>query len=90
VPLDAGWSHLGSWSALYDVLDKDGAGNVTRGDAIVEQCRDTYVLASSGRVVAAVGLEGVVVVETPDGVLVVARDAAQGVKKVVDRIKGRS
>jgi len=89
VPLDAGWNDVGSWSALYDVLDKDGAGNVAVGDAILEQCRNTYVLASSDRVVAAVGLENVVVVETPDAVLVIARDAAQSVKKVVDRLKER-
>jgi mannose-1-phosphate guanylyltransferase/mannose-6-phosphate isomerase len=88
VPLDAGWNDVGSWSALYDVLDKDGAGNVAVGDAIVEQCRDTYVLASS-RTVAAVGLANVVVVETPDAVLVIARDAAQSVKKVVDRLRTR-
>jgi mannose-1-phosphate guanylyltransferase/mannose-6-phosphate isomerase len=88
VPLDAGWNDVGSWSALYDVLDKDGAGNVAVGDTIVEQCRDTYVLASS-RTVAAVGLENVVVVETPDAVLVIARDSAQSVKKVVDRLRGR-
>ena len=88
VPLDAGWNDVGSWSALYDVLDKDSAGNVAVGDAIVEQCRDTYVLSSS-RTVAAVGLTNVVVVETPDAVLVIARDAAQSVKKVVDRLKSR-
>jgi mannose-1-phosphate guanylyltransferase/mannose-6-phosphate isomerase len=89
VPLDAGWSDVGSWSALYDVLEKDDAGNVTSGDAIVEQCRDTYVVASSNRIVAAVGLESVVVVETSDAVLVVARDATQGVKSVAERVKGR-
>jgi mannose-1-phosphate guanylyltransferase/mannose-6-phosphate isomerase len=89
VPLDAGWNDVGSWSALYDVLDKDAAGNVAVGDAIVEQCRNTYVLASSDRVVAAVGLDNVVVVETPDAVLVIARDSAQSVKKVVDRLKTR-
>jgi mannose-1-phosphate guanylyltransferase/mannose-6-phosphate isomerase len=88
VPLDAGWSDIGSWSALYDVLAKDGGGNVTAGDAILEQCRGTYVLASK-RVVAAVGLQDVIVVETDEAVLVVARDAAQSVKRVVDRLKPR-
>jgi mannose-1-phosphate guanylyltransferase/mannose-6-phosphate isomerase len=88
VPLDAGWNDVGSWSALYDVLDKDGAGNVAVGDAILEQCRHTYVLASN-RTVAVVGPENVVVVETPDAVLVNARDAAQSVKTVVDRLKSR-
>ena len=88
VPLDAGWSDVGSWSALYDVLDKDDAGNVAVGDAIVEQCRGTYVLASH-RTVAVVGLKNVVVVETADAVLVVARDSAQAVKHVVDQLKKR-
>jgi mannose-1-phosphate guanylyltransferase/mannose-6-phosphate isomerase len=88
VPLDAGWSDVGSWSALYDLLDKDAAGNVAKGDALVEQCRDTYVLASN-RTVAVVGLDNVVVVETQDAVLVIARDASQHVKLVVDRLKRR-
>lgn len=89
VPLAAGWSDVGSWPALHDVLDKDGEGNVAVGSAILEQCRDSYVL-SSGRVVAAVGLEGIVVVETADAVLVMTREAAQSVKSVVDRVKGRT
>jgi len=88
VALDAGWSDVGSWAALHDALEKDRAGNVVAGDAILEGCRNTYVLASN-RVVAAVGLEGVVVIETPDAVLVVARDAAQSVREVVHRLKRR-
>lgn len=86
VPLSAGWSDVGSWSALHDVLPRDDRGNVTVGDALVEGCTNTYVSAS-GRVVAAVGLDNVVIVETDDAVLVVRRDRAQDVKRIVERLK---
>ncbi len=83
VPLAAGWSDVGSWSALQDVLSRDQQGNSTSGDVVLEACRNTYVSASN-RLVAAVGLEDVVVVETEDAVLVLRRDRAQDVKKIVD------
>jgi mannose-1-phosphate guanylyltransferase/mannose-6-phosphate isomerase len=86
VPLDAGWSDVGSWTALHEVLEKDAAGNVLRGDAIVEACKDSYVAASS-RLVVAIGLEGIIVVETPDAVLVAAAGESQRVKKIVDALK---
>jgi mannose-1-phosphate guanylyltransferase len=86
VPLDAGWSDVGSWSALYAVLEKDGDGNVLRGDVIAEGCTNSYV-AASGRLVVAVGLDGVIVVETPDAVLVMAAEESQRVKHVVDALK---
>jgi mannose-1-phosphate guanylyltransferase len=89
VPLDAGWSDVGSWAALHDVLEKDAAGNTLRGDAIVEACRDTYVLSTS-RLVVGVGLEGIIVVETPDAVVVMAREHSQSVKRVVDALKAAS
>jgi mannose-1-phosphate guanylyltransferase len=86
VPLDAGWSDVGSWSALYDVLEKDEDGNVARGDVVLEACKNSYVLSTS-RLVAALGLEGFVVVETPDAVAVLPRHDAQRIKVVVDRLK---
>ena len=86
VPLDAGWSDVGSWSALYDVLEKDGDGNVARGDVVLERCKDSYVL-STGRLVAAIGLEGFVVIETADAVAVLPQREAQSIKAVVDRLK---
>ncbi|MEO8464161.1 MAG: mannose-1-phosphate guanylyltransferase/mannose-6-phosphate isomerase [Gammaproteobacteria bacterium] len=88
VPLDAGWSDVGSWAALHDVLPKDGAGNTLRGDAIAEGCKDTY-LVSTSRLVAGVGLEGIIVVETPDAVVVMARTESQSVKRVVDALKAQ-
>ena len=86
VPLDAGWSDVGSWSALYDVLEKDADGNVARGDVVLEGCKDSYVLSTS-RLVAAIGLENFVVIETADAVAVLPRHDAQRIKVVVDRLK---
>jgi mannose-1-phosphate guanylyltransferase/mannose-6-phosphate isomerase len=88
VPLAAGWSDVGSWPALHDVLQKDTNGNVAVGDVLLEQCTRSYV-ASSGRTVAAIGLDDVVIIETADAVLVMARENAQDVKKIVDALKKR-
>ena len=85
VELAAGWSDLGAWDAVWDVLPKDGAGNASVGDAIVTDSRNTLVHASS-RLVAAVGLDNVVVVETPDAVLVADRERSQDVKKIVAQL----
>jgi mannose-1-phosphate guanylyltransferase/mannose-6-phosphate isomerase len=88
VPLSAGWSDVGSWSSLHDVLPKDELGNVASGDVILESCRDTYV-SSNNRLVVAIGLDGVVVVETEDAVLVVAREHAENVKGVSELVGKR-
>lgn len=90
VPLDAGWSDVGSWSALWAVSDKDALGNAHHGDVIDVDCRNTY--AYGKRLIAMVGLNDVVVVETDDAVLVSHRDRVQDVKAVVARIEreGRS
>jgi len=88
VPLDVGWSDVGSWGALYEVLDKDVAGNVLRGDVIAEGCRGCYII-STGRRIAVIGLEDCVVVETEDAVLVVPRDYAQTVRALVDRLTAK-
>jgi mannose-1-phosphate guanylyltransferase/mannose-6-phosphate isomerase len=88
VPLAAGWSDVGSWSALHDVLPQDEAGNAVIGNALLESCTQTLVLAR-GRFVAAIGLDDVVIVETEDAVLVAHRDRVQDVKGIVDAIKSR-
>jgi mannose-1-phosphate guanylyltransferase/mannose-6-phosphate isomerase len=88
LPLDAGWSDVGSWDALWGVLDKDDAGNAKTGDALVLESADSYVHATS-RLVAAYGIDDLVVVETPDAVLVVPRDRAQGVRTIVDELRDR-
>ncbi|HEX7081025.1 MAG TPA: mannose-1-phosphate guanylyltransferase/mannose-6-phosphate isomerase [Gammaproteobacteria bacterium] len=86
VPLDAGWSDVGSWPALHDVVDKDADRNALRGDILALDCRDSYI-AATHRLVAAVGLEGYVVVETADAVLVMPKGRAQDVKRAVDALK---
>ncbi len=91
VPLDAGWSDVGSWSSLHEALDRDAAGNALRGDVLSVDTEGSFVLAES-RLVATVGLKDHVVVETKDAVLVAPKDRVQDVKKLVEKIKqdGRS
>jgi mannose-1-phosphate guanylyltransferase/mannose-6-phosphate isomerase len=86
VPLSAGWSDVGSWSALHEACDPDGHGNVSRGDVISEDSTGNYLYAES-RLVATVGLREHVVVETKDAVLVAPKDRVQDVKKLVTRLK---
>ncbi len=88
VPLDAGWSDVGSWSALQDALPRDARGNVATGDVLVEDTSGCY-LHSTSRLIAAVGLEDHVVVETKDAVLVAPRDRVQDVKQLVARLKAQ-
>lgn len=86
VPLEAGWSDLGSWDAVWDALSKDCDGNVVRGRVVLEGASSTFVHAES-RLVACVGTTNLVVVETPDAVLVADRANVQRVKGLVARIK---
>ncbi len=84
-PLDAGWNDLGAWEAVWQVAEKDAAGNATVGDAIVSDSRDSLVHATS-RLVSVVGLHDVVVVETADAVLVASREKSQDVKNIVNQL----
>jgi mannose-1-phosphate guanylyltransferase/mannose-6-phosphate isomerase len=86
LPLDAGWSDVGSWSALRDALPVDGDGNVIAGDVIAEDTSGCY-LQSTSRLVGTVGLKDHVVVETKDAVLVAPRDRVQDVKQLVQTLK---
>lgn len=86
IPLQAGWSDVGSWSALQDVLPSDEHGNTLEGDVLAHDCEGSLVLAES-RLVGAVGLKDVIVVETKDSVLVVNKQQSQNVKELVDRLR---
>jgi mannose-1-phosphate guanylyltransferase/mannose-6-phosphate isomerase len=86
VPLDAGWSDVGSWSALQAVRPRDADGNTVDGDVMMIDCKDSFIQAES-RLVAAVGLDNVVVIETKDSTLVARKDRSQDVKALVDRLK---
>lgn len=91
VRLDAGWSDVGAWDALWQIEEKDADGNVARGDVHLADTKNALVLAQH-RMVACVGLEDVVVVETPDAVMVARKDSAQAVGKLAASLKaqGRS
>jgi mannose-1-phosphate guanylyltransferase / mannose-6-phosphate isomerase len=86
VPLDAGWSDVGSWSSLQQALPADASGNVMRGDVLAEDSSGCY-LYSESRLVSTVGLRNHVVIETKDAVLVAPKDRVQDVKKLVARLK---
>jgi mannose-1-phosphate guanylyltransferase/mannose-6-phosphate isomerase len=86
VPLDAGWSDVGSWDSLFEAHTPDASGNVVRGDVVSHDSHGNYVYSES-RLVATVGLQDHVVVETKDAVLVMPRSRAQDVKKIVEHIK---
>jgi mannose-1-phosphate guanylyltransferase/mannose-6-phosphate isomerase len=86
VPADLGWSDVGSWSALWELGEKDAAGNVAVGDVALEGAENCYV-RSDGVLTGVIGLRDAVVVVTKDAALAMHRDAAQDVKKLVDRLK---
>jgi len=91
VALDCGWSDIGAWSALWEVGESDPSGNVTEGDVLLHDTHNTYV-RSETRLVATAGVSNLVVVETPDAVMVANRDRVQDVKVLVNTLKaqGRS
>ena len=91
IPLSAGWSDVGAWEALWNVLPKDSAGNVAQGDVMMQDSHNTLAL-SEGRLIACVGVDDLIVVETADAILVAHKNKTQDVKKIVDRLKqaGRS
>lgn len=86
VPSDFGWSDVGSWSALWEITGKDQAGNVSTGDVMIVNCKDSY-LRGDGVLVAGVGLHDIIVVATEDAVLVAERGHVQEVKKIVETLK---
>lgn len=89
VPGDFGWSDLGSYATAWELAPKDAAGNAARADAVLVDARGCYVSAPAGKVVALVGVEDLVVVDTEDALLVLPRDRAQDVRAVVDALKAR-
>jgi len=91
IPLSAGWSDVGAWEALWKALPKDTNGNVAQGDVLLHDSTNTLAL-SEGRLIACVGVNDLVIVETADAILVAHKDKTQDVKKIVDSLKaaGRS
>jgi mannose-1-phosphate guanylyltransferase/mannose-6-phosphate isomerase len=90
VPLDAGWSDVGSWSTLYDIGEKDSSGNVLKGDITLKDTTNTYIYASH-HMVTTVGVDNLVVIDTPDATFIASQDKAHEVKSIVESLqkKGR-
>jgi len=90
VPLDAGWSDIGSWSALYDIGVKDSSGNVLKGDVTAKDTTNTYIYASH-HMVTTVGVDNLIVIDTPDATFIASQDKAHEVKSIVESLqkKGR-
>jgi mannose-1-phosphate guanylyltransferase/mannose-6-phosphate isomerase len=86
VPVSMGWSDVGSWHALWEISERDGDNNVFSGDVIAIDVRNSY-LRGEDRMIAAVGIEDIILVATKDAVLAARRDRAQDVKAIVDRLK---
>jgi mannose-1-phosphate guanylyltransferase/mannose-6-phosphate isomerase len=86
VPLDAGWSDLGSWSSVWDVMKKDKNKNVIVGDVLAQDCRNSLFFAED-HLIAAIGVDDLVVVDTSDALLISHKDRVQEVKKIVEHIK---
>ena len=91
VPIDVGWSDIGSWSTLWKQREQDDMGNVLQGDVFTEATKNSLIVGGH-RLVAAIGLEDVVVIETPDAVLVAHKDRVQDIKGIVEHLReqGRS
>ena len=86
VPLDAQWNDIGDWSALYDIGTKDNNGNVIQGDVFTEETTNTYINANH-HMVATIGVQDLVIVDTPNATLISTKDKAQEVKKIVEQLQ---
>jgi mannose-1-phosphate guanylyltransferase/mannose-6-phosphate isomerase len=91
IPMDADWNDVGSWSALWDVTDKDAFGNAISGDVFTVDTKNSFIHAQS-KLVAVIGVSDLIVVETDDAVMIAAKDRVQDVKEIVAQLKaeGRS
>jgi mannose-1-phosphate guanylyltransferase len=86
VPMDAGWSDIGSWSSLWDISSKDCNGNTTHGDVMLQNSNNSYV-RSEDKLVAAIGIDDLVIVSTKDALMVAHKDSVQDVKMVTESLK---
>jgi len=86
VPLNAGWSDIGSWSALHDAATKDDGGNVIQGDVYIEESTNTYISANH-HMVAAIGVDNLIIVDTPDATLVSTKDKSQEVGRIARELQ---
>jgi mannose-1-phosphate guanylyltransferase len=88
IPVDIGWSDIGSWAALLDILPADEQGNVLAGDVEALDTRNSFIY-SAGRLIAVIGLNEMIVVDAGDALLICPRDRAQDVRHIVEQLKER-
>lgn len=88
VPMDAGWSDIGSWSSLWNINKKDSNGNATHGDVMVKNCNNSYV-RTEDKLVAAIGLDDLIIVSTKDALMVAHKDMVQDAKLIVQELKDK-
>jgi mannose-1-phosphate guanylyltransferase/mannose-6-phosphate isomerase len=86
VPLDANWSDLGSFSSLYDASTKDNNANVIKGDVLAEKTNNSYI-DTDNRLVATLGIENMIIIDTPDALLVASKDKSQDLAQIVEKLK---
>jgi mannose-1-phosphate guanylyltransferase len=89
VPMDAGWSDIGSWSSLWDISEKDGNGNATYGDVMIHESHNSY-MRTDGKLVVAIGVDDLVIVSTKDVLVVAHKDSVQNVKVIAEMLKSES
>ena len=89
VPGDIGWNDIGGWPALWDLADKDEDGNAVIADSLLQDVRGSYLRAEDGRLIAAIGVENLIVISTSDAVLITHRDRADDVKNTVEQLKAK-
>jgi mannose-1-phosphate guanylyltransferase len=87
VPAEMGWSDVGDWHGLGELIEQDSVGNSIRGDLLQFETRQSVVWSETGRLVALVGLENIVVVDTEDALLVIDRKRSQDVRQIVNELK---
>jgi mannose-1-phosphate guanylyltransferase/mannose-6-phosphate isomerase len=90
VPADLGWTDLGSWSAVWDVLDHDAHGNAIEGPAVAVDSRNILIRSDESVLTTVIGVDDIVVISTADAVLVAARDKSEDVKALVERLKSQN
>ena len=87
IPLETEWNDLGAWSAIWDVMEKDGNGNVTKGDTVLHNTKDSFVHSTHGTCLTTVGLDNVLAIATKDAILLASKDHAQDVKAIVEKLQ---
>jgi len=88
VPMDAGWSDIGSWSSLWDISSKDQNGNAIHGDVMLHESKNSYI-RTDGQLVAAIGVENLVIVSTKDALVVATKESVQNVKFIAEKLKNQ-